>query len=242
MAESPQADRFEALAASFVKEHRLPGAAVGVVLGGELIWSAGVGFADLAAHRRPGVSTLYRPASITKTFTGTAIMQLRAVGRLHLDDPVVSFLPELATVPRRPGEIENVTMRRLLSHESGLRSEPPGTDWAIPRYEGDIKRTLTHVEEIGAVIPPNRQWKYSNLGYQLLGEIIARVSGTSYADYVKKKILQPLGMTSTSFELLPKRLATRVATGYAGRTFSDELEVAPAMPAVFAEGGLWSCV
>ena len=242
MAESPHADRFEAFATSFVKEHRLPGAAVGVVTGGELIWSAGVGFADLAEHRRPDASTLYRIASITKTFTGTAIMQLRALGRLQLDDPVVSFLPELAAAARRPQAIENVTIRRLLSHESGLRSEPPGADWSIPRYEGDVKRTLTHVEEIGAVIPPNRQWKYSNLGYQLLGEVIARVSGTPYTDYVKKKILQPLGMSSTCFEPLPKRLAARVATGYAGRAFSDELEVAPAMPPVFAEGGLWSCV
>ncbi len=241
MPESPYADRFEALAASFVKEHRLPGAAVGVVAGGELIWSAGVGFADLAAGRRPEASTLYRIASITKTFTGTAIMQLRAGGRLQLDDPVVTFLPELAAA-RKPGAIENVTIRRLLSHESGLRSEPPGTDWSTPRYDGDIERTLAHVEEISAVIPPNRQWKYSNLGYQLLGEIIARVSGTPYADYVNKKILQPLGMSSTSFEPLPKRLAGRVATGYDGRKFSDELEVAPAMPAIFAEGGLWSCV
>ena len=185
---------------------------------------------------------MYRIASITKTFTGTAIMQLRALGRLQLDDPVVSFLPELAAAARRPQAMENVTIRRLLSHESGLRSEPPGADWSIPRYEGDVKRTLTQVEEIGAVIPPNRQWKYSNLGYQLLGEVIARVSGTPYPDYIKKKILQPLGMSSTSFEPLPNRLATRVATGYAGRAFSDELEVAPAMPAIFAEGGLWSCV
>ena len=242
MVESLHADRFEAIAASFVKEHRLPGAAVGVVTSGELVWSAGVGFADRAAHRRPAESTLYRIASITKTFTGTAIMQLRASCRLQLDDPVVSFLPELAAAARRPGAMENVTLRRLLSHESGLRSEPPGTDWAAPRYEGDVKRTLAQVEEIDAVLPPNRQWKYSNLGYQLLGEVIARVSGMPYPDYVKKKILAPLGMSSTSFEPLPKRLGTRVATGYAGRAFSDELEVAPAMPAIFAEGGLWSCV
>jgi CubicO group peptidase (beta-lactamase class C family) len=242
MAESPNADRFEALAASFVKEHRLPGAAVGVVTGGELIWSAGVGFADLAARRRPEATTLYRIASITKTFTGTAIMQLRAIGRLGLDDPVVLFLPELAAADRRPEAIENVTIRRLLSHESGLRSEPPRTDWSAARYEGAVERTLAHVEEIGAVIPPNRQWKYSNLGYQLLGEIIARVSGAPYNDYVRKHILQPLRMSSTSFEPVPKRLAARVATGYAGRTFSDELELAPAMPPIFAEGGLWSCV
>ena len=92
------------------------------------------------------------------------------------------------------------------------------------------------------MIPPNRQWKYSNLGYQLLGEIVARVSGSPYTDYVSEKILQPLGMSATSFEPLPGQLAARVATGYAGRSFSDELEVAPTMPPIFAEGGLWSCV
>ena len=242
MAKTAHGDDLEAFAASFVKEHRLPGAAVGVVEGGELVWSTGVGFADIAARRRPDAATMYRIASITKTFTGTAIMQLRAAGLLQLDDPAVSFLPELRGAAARFGAIESVTIRRLLSHESGLRSEPPGTDWSIPRFEGDVARTLAHAREIGTVIPPNRQWKYSNLGYQLLGEIVARVSGSPYTDYVSEKILQPLGMSATSFEPLPGQLAARVATGYAGRSFSDELEVAPAMPPIFAEGGLWSCV
>ena len=242
MAESPQADRYEAHAATFVKEHRLPGAALGVLEDGELVWSGSVGFADLATGRRPDESSLYRIASITKTFTGTAVMQLLAAGRLQLDDQAVSFLPELGRASRRFAPIEGVTIRRLLSHESGLRSDPLGTDWAVPRYEGDVDATLAQVEEIAAVIPPNRQWKYSNLGYQLLGEIVARVSGIPYVDYVISNILQPLGMASTSFEPLPRHLADRVATGYIGRAFSDELDVAPVMPPVFAEGGLWSCV
>ncbi len=84
-------DELEAKAAAFVKEHRLPGAAVGVVHGDDLVWSAGVGFADVASRRPPDTSTLYRIASITKTFTGTAIMQLRDEGRLHLDDPIVDL-------------------------------------------------------------------------------------------------------------------------------------------------------
>ena len=150
---------------------------------------------------------MYRIASITKTFTGSAIMQLRAAGLLQLDDPAVSFLPELRGGGGRFGAIESVTIRRLLSHESGLRSEPPGTDWSIPRFEGDVARTLAHAGEIGTVVPPNRQWKYSNLGYQLLGEIVARVSGSPYTDYVSEKILQPLGMSATSFEPLPGQLA-----------------------------------
>ena len=92
------APKLEARAASFVKEARLPGAAVGVVHGDDLVWSAGVGFADVAARRAPENTTLYRIASITKTFTGTAIMQLRDEGLLHLDDPAVAHLPERSSV------------------------------------------------------------------------------------------------------------------------------------------------
>ena len=119
-------DELEAKAAAFVKEHRLPGAAVGVVHGDDLVWSAGVGFADVASRRPPDTSTLYRIASITKTFTGTAIMQLRDEGRLHLDDPIVAYVPELRDAASPFGPIETVTIRRMLSHESGLAGDPPG--------------------------------------------------------------------------------------------------------------------
>ena len=124
--------KLQAKAASFVKENRLPGAAVGVVHGDELAWSAGIGFADIAARRAPEPTTLYRVASITKTFTGTAIMQLRDEGLLHLDGPAVKHLPELRGVSSPFGAVETVTIRRMLSHESDLVSEPPGTDWNAP--------------------------------------------------------------------------------------------------------------
>jgi len=120
------AEKYEAIAASFVKENRLPGAAVGVVHGGELAWSGGVGFADRASRRPSDPRALYRIASITKTVTATAVMQLRDEGKLALDDPAVAYLPELAAVQSPLGPIEGLTIRRMLSHESGLQSEPPG--------------------------------------------------------------------------------------------------------------------
>jgi CubicO group peptidase (beta-lactamase class C family) len=236
------ASELEACAASFVHEHRLPGAAVGVVHGDDLAWSAGIGFAALDGRQPPQATTLYRAASITKTFTGTAVMQLCEAGRLHLDDPAVAHLPELRRAASPFGPIETVTLRRMLSHESGLAGNPPGTDLAIPAYEGLAERTLERAAEIGTGVPPNLQLKYSNLAYQLLGEIVARVSGTPYTRYVQERILGPLAMSATGFEPLPEDLVARCAKGYVRKAFSDELELAAAWPPEWAEGGLWSCV
>jgi D-alanyl-D-alanine carboxypeptidase len=232
-------DELEAKAAAFVKERRLPGAAVGVVHRDDLVWSAGVGFADLEARRPHDGSTLHRIASITKTFTGTAIMQLRDQGRLDLDDPIVVHVPELRGAS---GRIEHVTIRRMLSHESGLSSEPPGTDWSTPTYEGLVDRNLERVAEIGTRVPPNTQQKYSNIAYQLLGEVVARLSGVPYVDHVRDAILEPLGMAQTFFEPLPDDALAHRATGYKARWLSDELALADTSLRVWAEGGLWSCV
>jgi CubicO group peptidase (beta-lactamase class C family) len=243
---SAAADRgaeYEAKAASFVKENRLPGAAVGVVHEGKLVWSKGIGFADVKKKRPADPKTLYRIASITKTFTATAVMQLRDEGKLALDDPLVTYLPELASARSTFGPIEGVTIRRLLSHESGLQSEPPDADFSLVLYESEVATNLARAADISLTVPPNTQWKYSNLGYQLLGELVTRLSGMTYGRYIRSRILTPLKMTSTALDPLPQRLRARRAIGYEPRFLSDELEPAPQEPGVFqAEGGLWSCV
>jgi CubicO group peptidase (beta-lactamase class C family) len=237
------AEQFEAKLASFVRENRVYGAAAGVVHGGELVWSGGAGFADLAARRPSGPDVLYRIASITKTFTGTAILQLRDAGKFDLDDQVVKWIPELADCAS-PETIGGVTIRRLLSHESGLVSEPPGTDFmAEPLiYQGVVARNLERVSEIFTAVPPNTQVKYCNLGYQLLGEVVSRVSEIPYPQYVAERILTPLEMSSTGFQPFEPALAERCAVGYSARAFTDELAIAPAMTPEWAEGGLWSTV
>jgi CubicO group peptidase (beta-lactamase class C family) len=228
--------------ASFVVENRLPGAAAGVVHGDDLVWSAGAGFADTGRRRPTAPGTLYRIASITKTFTGTAVMQLRDAGRLDLDDPAVAYLPELRRAVSPFAAIEAVTVRRMLSHESGLAAEPPGTDWSVPVYQGDAELTLARASEIVLKLPPNAAHKYSDLAYQLLGEIVTRVSGMPYPLYLRESVLDPLGMSATGFEPLAGTLPDRLATGYGWRALSDELDPASAMSPVWAEGGLWSCV
>jgi CubicO group peptidase (beta-lactamase class C family) len=235
------ASELRATAARFVKENRLPGAAVGVVAGQDLAWSAGIGFADVTARRAPDAETLYRVASVTKTFTGTAIMQLAQAGLLHLDDPAVAHLPELRGAASPFGPLESVTIRRMMSHESGLLSEPPGTDWATLAYEPSAQRNLGRVAEIGTKIPPNSQLKYSNLAYQLLGEIVTRVSGEPYPSYLRRAVLEPLGMCGSGFDPRGQQ-QDRCATGYRPRVFSDDLDVATTMTSIGAEGGLWSSV
>jgi CubicO group peptidase (beta-lactamase class C family) len=232
----------EACAARFVKDKRLPGASVGVVLPGRLAWSGQIGFSDLQRREAPKVSTLYAIASITKTFTGTAIMQLEARGLVDLDDPVTKYLPELDGADASVGPIGAVTIRRMLSHESGLAEEPPGTDWALHVRESVPSEVLRRASEIGVRVPPNTQVKYSNLAYLLLGEVVTRVSGTPYKEYVRQQILQPLAMTSTDWSPLPPELDGRRATGYAPRTFSDELDLAHEAMLASSEAGLWSSV
>ena len=226
--------------AEVVARNRLPGAVAGVVHRGELAWSAATGLADVTTGQPAEPGTLFRIASITKPFTGTAIMQLRDAGLLDLDDPAVRWLPELRGAVSDLAPIETVTIRRMLSHESGLPAEPPGTDWSVPAYRGDPGPVLRRPGDITLRLPPNFRHKYSDLAYQLLGEIVTRVTGTPFPQYLSESVLAPLGLQATAFEPLEDSLRDRRATGYLELGLSDEPHPAPPMPPVWAEGGLWS--
>jgi D-alanyl-D-alanine carboxypeptidase len=235
--------KLEERVAAFVTEHRLPGAAAGIVAEDELVWSFGHGYADVETKRPHDAQTLFRIASITKTFTATAILQLRDEGKLHLDDPAVAFLPELRDASSPHGLIETVTIRRMLSHESGLMGDPPGARWFHDVYESSAVANLARAAEIETRIPPNLQQKYSNLAFQLLGEVIARLDERPYQESIQVRILEPLGMASSAFHPLPPELLERRAIGYKPRWLSDVFVpygVLTEFPA--AEGGLQSSV
>lgn len=207
-----------------LKEQRLPGLAVGIVGDQELAWFGGFGRADLRSGLAPDRQTLFRVASITKTFTAAAILQLRDEGRVALDDPLARHIPEFAKAQVRSGLLEKVTLRRLLCHHSGLATEAPLPCWDALEFP-TREALLAAMPGIEITIPQDSAFKYSNLAFGLLGEVVARVSGRSYAEYLRTQILDSLGI-SGDLELNGEQ-KSRLAIGYYPRRFDDDFDVAP---------------
>ena len=231
-------DLSSAMAATFASDP-VAGAVAGLVSGDHLVWRATFGHADLESARPVELETVFRAASITKTFTATAVVQLQDAGALRLDDPLTVHLPEFAAASNPFGPIEDVTLLRLLTHTAGLPIEAPQFDWSNDRYP-DTAAIVDAFDGLELVIPPDDRVKYSNLGYQLLGEAVSRAGGMPYADAVEERILRPLGMHETSFDLGPD-LRARSATGYDARVFSDDLPRAEERPkGTISDGGLWT--
>jgi CubicO group peptidase (beta-lactamase class C family) len=167
--------------------------AVAVVHDQTLLWSHGYGQADRASGTPVTENTRFRLASISKLFTALAIVQLRDAGLLALDDRVQEHLPEfrLAGDPHPA-----ITIRELLVQMGGLPREPARTSWQ-DRVMPTREQLLADLDRQEAAIPPETQWKYSNLGYALLGELVKAVSDERFEDYVRRHIALPLGMDHT---------------------------------------------
>ena len=228
--------------AELATRHCLPGLTVGVVHDQDLAWSMDFGFANVESEQRSDSDTLYRVGSITKTFTGAAVLQLRDDSKLSLDDPLTRHIAEFASVGCRYGSAEDVTLRRLLTHHSGLIGEPPLSHWETLEFPSIelILKSLTRTE---VVIPPDSAFKYSNLAFSLLGEVVARVSGRPYVEYIRAEILEPLGMDSSGFAL-SKDLRARAATGYIPLPYTDgqSQSTQPILNGLAPAGQLYSTV
>jgi len=161
--------------------------------------------------------TAWHWASITKTFTAIAIMQLRDHGLLRLDDPAVKYVPELRQVHNPYGPIEAITIRQLMTHSAGFRSPtwPWGGDQPWHPFEppewAQVAAMLPYTE---VLFPPGSRHSYSNLGYVFLGQIIERLTNDDYEVYIDKNILKPLRMYASYFDRAPYFLLAHRAAGY----------------------------
>ena len=200
-----------------VKDNAVVGSSIMVVRGGETLFRDFVGAARLEPRRAVDADTIYHWASITKTFTAIAIMQLRDRGRLTLDDPVVEHVPEFRAVHDPFGDIGEVTIRHMMTHSSGLRSAtwPWGGDKPWHPHEP------TAWSQVVAMFPytqiefkPGSRYSYSNPGIIFLGQIIERLTGDDYEVYVDKNILRPLGMLQSYFDATPYHLLANRSASY----------------------------
>jgi CubicO group peptidase (beta-lactamase class C family) len=190
---------------------KVPGLSAVLVSGDRVAWAGAAGLADLALKRPARPSTVYLWFSMTKIVTATAVLQLAERGALDLDDPVVEYVPEFLAGGGAP-----VTVRHLLSHSSGL-SNPIPVRWvrpaASPRPDPHVfaSRLLNRYSKLKG--RPGETARYSNLGYIVLGEVVAAASGASYTEYVQQHLLTPLGMATTDFVYRPQ-MEAEAATGY----------------------------
>jgi CubicO group peptidase (beta-lactamase class C family)/D-alanyl-D-alanine dipeptidase len=196
----------------------IPAISIALVDGQRVVWARGFGWADSAEHRPATASTVYRVGSVSKLFTDVGIMRLVEQGRLALDVPVQRYLPDFH--PRNPfgGQI---TIRELTSHRAGLTREPP-----VGNYFDDtapsLAATVASLNGTTLVYKPGSHTKYSNAGIAVLGYVLERTQRESFYPYLKKAVLDPMGLASSAFQPLPdleRRLAKANMWTLDGRRF-----------------------
>jgi CubicO group peptidase (beta-lactamase class C family) len=201
----------DALVPSQLRNRDIAGAVVSVVKDGQVLFQKGYGYADFKS-KKPVLpdQTLFRPGSISKLFTATAVMQLVEQGKLDLDRDVNDYL-DFAIPKTYP---EPVTLRQLLTHTAGFEETLKNLFVA---HESDVKPLRTYlVKQMPArIFPPGKVPSYSNYGFTLAGYIVERVSGEKFERYIENQILKPLRMTNSTFDQpLPQKLSAQMSNGY----------------------------
>src|SRR5262249_21939050 len=149
----------------------------------------GFGVRDVASGAPVDPDTIFRIASMTKSFTALAILKLRDDGKLGLDEPAARYVPELTSLPYPTRDAPPITVRHLLSHGAGFPEDNPWGDRQLPLSNEAFRALLT--KGISFSHAPGTDFEYSNLGFMILGRVVTRVSGVPYSEYVTKEILAP---------------------------------------------------
>jgi CubicO group peptidase (beta-lactamase class C family) len=196
---------------------RVPGVQAAIYLDGGVEWSSSFGIADIETDAPLTDQHLFRIASHSKTFTATAILQLAEDGSLRLDDRAELYVPGIAGTP-----VAGVTIRDLLGHSAGIiRDGLDGDYWQHGRPFPDDDEIIRILAEEGKIFEPNETFKYTNIGYSLLGLIVAGASGMTYNEYVIKEICERLGLADTGPEWVTER-AEEFAGAHTGLHTSRE--------------------
>jgi serine beta-lactamase-like protein LACTB len=206
--------RIDSTVAALMAREHIPAVSIAIVRGSRIRFARAYGFADLENFVPTTSDTRFRIASLTKSLTATAVMQLVERGKVSLDDPIQRFVPEF------PVERYPVTVRHLLGHTSGIRHYA-GNEYENTRQYDSLAQTLDLFKNDSLLHRPGETATYSTYGYVLLGLVIERASGMPYMEYLKRNVLDPAGMADTQLDdqsaIIPHR-----ARGY-GKTAKGAL-------------------
>ena len=211
-------------------DKELPAISIALVDDQQIVWAKGFGFADPQAKVPATAETIYRVGSVSKLFTDIAVMQLVEQRKLDLDAPVTRYLPDFR--PRNPFG-KKITLRQLMSHRSGLVREPPVGNY-FETTEPSLARTIASLNRTALVYAPEARTKYSNAAIAAVGYVLEQTQREPFAKYLKRAVLDPLGLERSSFEPTPeitKDLAKAYMWTIDGRVFEAptfELGMSPA--------------
>lgn len=220
----------------YAAEKKIPGMVWGVVIDGRLAHVEATGVRDRSSNAPVTRDTVFRIASMTKSFTALAILKLRDEGRLSLEDRVSKWLPEFARMELPTRDTAPLRIRQLLSHSAGFPEDNPWGDQQLSASEAD----LTNMLRLGIPFstPPGTRYEYSNYAFALLGRIVTKASGVPYGKYLRAEILAKLHMNMSTFEFSEAPAGHR-AVGYRLQPDGTYLEEAPLPNGAFGSmGGL----
>ncbi|HEX7085639.1 MAG TPA: serine hydrolase domain-containing protein [Vicinamibacterales bacterium] len=234
------ATAFETIRAAvptLAKEIGAPAVVWGVVIDGRLAASGAYGLRDVEAEAPATLDTVFRIASMTKSFTALAILKLRDEGRLSLDDPVVKHIPGFASVALPTRDSAPITIRQLMSHSAGFAEDNAWGDRQLAQPDATLDQWLARGLPFSTA--PGTAYEYSNYGFALLGRIVATVARRPYAEYMNTQILAPLGMTASYWDAADVP-AAHIAHGYRRDGDAWVRETPLAHGSFGPMGGLWT--
>lgn len=199
------------------RKNGIVGSSFMLIQDGQVIAQEFYGLANQEKQQPVDENTIYHWASITKTFTGIAIMQLRDRGLLKLDDPIIKYVPELKAVHNPFGQMSDITIKHLMTHSAGFRGAtwPWGgdKDWQ-PHEPAEWSQLVAMMPYTEILFKPGSKFSYSNLGIIFLGRVIEQLSGDSFEVYVDKNIFKPLEMYRSYFDTTPYHLLKNRSASY----------------------------
>ena len=179
----------------FADQHRLPGVAAGVWRDGKVILRMGLGHQDGAGSRPIDGETVFHLASVTKPFVATAVMQLVSDGKMCLDCPLRRYLPYFSM---QGSGADRITIRQLLTHTAGI-GDTSDFGWTTPEYDdGSVERYVRSLATVRLQFAPGSSWSYSNRGFDVLADAIAKAAGAPFEAVVQRRILTPLRMRQST--------------------------------------------